>query len=164
VLRRGTMRRIVSMLWLVFAVRAPSLREITGLVTVATSLVATCRALASVLSGFGRRERAQPRPPSWRREVVVSVSTPSRRQRGCDNLCSVCAEARLAESLRAVRNHRLRLVFRRDTRATRGRVTRESGSSRVELRRWLLSGRLVRSRNADGDRRGSGLRLNVRAV
>jgi len=123
------------MLWLAFAVRAPSRREITGLVTVATSLVATHRALASVLSGFGRRERAQPRPPSWRREVVVSVSTPSRRQRGCDNLCSVCAEARLAELLCTVRNHRLRLVFRRDTRATRGRVTR----GRTGRREWSFA-------------------------
>jgi hypothetical protein len=74
------------MLGLAFAVRALSRREITGLVTVATSLVATYRALACVLFGFGRRERAQPRPPSWRREVVV----PSRRRLGGRWMVATC--------------------------------------------------------------------------
>jgi hypothetical protein len=59
------------MLWLAFAVRASSRREITVLVAVATSFVAMYRALAFAFFGFGRRERAQPRPPLWRCEVVV---------------------------------------------------------------------------------------------
>jgi hypothetical protein len=99
---------------------------------------------AGICSFWFRPERACSTPPSL---VEVRggcpVSTPSRRQRGCDNLCSVCAEARFAEFLRAVRKRQLRLIFRRDTRVTRGRVTLESESSRVEHRRWLYSGRLA---------------------
>ena len=132
------------MLWLAFAVRLVAPQE-HGVGVCCEAIRGDVPGADDGLFGFGRRERAQPRTSLVEARGGCLVATLFRRQSGWwQPVFGV-----FRSSVRRVSMRRpecwLRLVFRRDTRASRGRATSKGDSLRVERRCWLFLGRLVRS-------------------
>ena len=104
-LRFGAARRGASLRCSGLRLRFASLRrKNTVLVSVAKPFVVTCRALTMVSLASAEENALNPAPPSWRREVVALSRRCFDGRVAGGNLCSVCVEARFAESLCAVRN------------------------------------------------------------